>query len=519
MRAVIYARYSSANQRDESIEGQLRECNAYAQKRGYKVVNEYVDKAISATTDKRPSFQQMIRESERRGFDVVLCYKHDRFARNRYDAALYKAKLKANNVAIEYAAEVLPEGPDAIIIDSIMEGFAEYYSANLSQNVRRGLYDSALKRYTLGVRALGLKEGPDKRFALDENAPVVAQIYADYAAGRSAKSICEELNARGCRTARGAKFTKNSVALIIRNERYKGVYRYADIYDENGIPAIVSPELWEKANAMLQKHKEAPALSADEGGYILSGRLFCGECGATMTSGGGKSKTGRYYSYYSCNGRREKNGCKIHNIPKDYLEGRVLEILRGVCFSDAIIREYADRYVAWQEEQPEAETLSLMRKKLAQLERRIENAVALLVDMPESTAIREKLVETEKEKASLSEEIRRIESESVTFSRGHVIHFLKAFREGNYNSPEWSAEIVRELVRRCTVFDDGRIILELNFRPPYNGLCCDITSQSIEVTDEFVKSSIIKGSALPYSANSKTALYFVSGSLFAVAAG
>ena len=94
MTAVIYARYSSDNQREESIEGQIRECTAYAEKNGMTVVRHYIDRAISAKTDNRPQFQQMIKDSERKLFDIVLVWKLDRFARNRYDSARYKTQLK-----------------------------------------------------------------------------------------------------------------------------------------------------------------------------------------------------------------------------------------------------------------------------------------------------------------------------------------------------------------------------------------------------------------------------------------
>ena len=89
MTAVIYARYSSDNQREESIEGQIRECTAYAEKNGITIVKHYIDRAISAKTDNRPEFQQMIKDSDKKLFDIVLVWKLDRFARNRYDSARY----------------------------------------------------------------------------------------------------------------------------------------------------------------------------------------------------------------------------------------------------------------------------------------------------------------------------------------------------------------------------------------------------------------------------------------------
>ena len=145
MTAVIYARYSTDSQREESIEGQIRECTAYAEKNGFTVVKHYIDRAVSAKTDNRPQFQQMIKDSERGIFDVIIVWKLDRFARNRYDSARYKTQLKRNGVKLVSATEVISAGPEGIILESVLEGYAEYYSADLSEKVVRGMTENALK--------------------------------------------------------------------------------------------------------------------------------------------------------------------------------------------------------------------------------------------------------------------------------------------------------------------------------------------------------------------------------------
>jgi len=114
--AVFYARYSSSGQREESIEGQIRDCRAYAQQNGMSIIGEYVDKALTGRTDRRPDFQRMLRDCERGVFKAVICWKMDRFARNWYDSAMYKYKLKKNGVRIFYAKESIPDGPEGIIL-------------------------------------------------------------------------------------------------------------------------------------------------------------------------------------------------------------------------------------------------------------------------------------------------------------------------------------------------------------------------------------------------------------------
>lgn len=145
MKGVIYARYSSDNQREESIDGQIRDCRAYAERNGIEIVGTYIDRAYSARTDRRPDFQRMIRDSAKKNFDVVIVWKLDRFARNRFDSAKYKAALKKNDVKVISATEAISDDPVGILVEGMLEANAEYYSAELSQKVNRGLTENALK--------------------------------------------------------------------------------------------------------------------------------------------------------------------------------------------------------------------------------------------------------------------------------------------------------------------------------------------------------------------------------------
>lgn len=513
MNAVIYARFSSAGQREESIEGQVRECTAYALKNGYNIIETYIDRALSATTDRRPAFQQMIQDAEKHAFAVVLCYKHDRFARNRYDAAHYKARLKAHGVSLEYAAETVPEGPEGILIDSVMEGFAEYYSANLSQNVRRGQYDSALKRYTLGVKVFGLREGPDHRYEFDgENADAARRIFEDYAAGRSAKSICEELNARGFRTARGAKFSKNSINKIITNEKYKGVYKFGDIYDEHGVPAIVSPELWQQANEMAKMHAEAPARSMEEGGYLLTGKLFCGSCGSPMSAAAGTGRTGQRYEYYACNARRNGSGCHLHNVHKQETEDRVVDILKQLVFSNEMIYAYADYFMKWQEQQSGGIEATLIEQRLAVVEKKIENVTELLTKVP-SVALAAKLPELEKDRADLQIELERLHLQSTEFSRDDIVFFLKSFRREDVGGPGWRIYIINTFLQAAYIYEDGRICVKLNSVP---GVIAPTAEKEPAAPPDV---SSFDAAGLPKLRNLNTAVYFHDGSIFAHVAG
>ena len=205
MKAAIYARYSSDNQRDESIDAQVRAINEYANKSEITVVSIYIDEARSATSDNRPNFLKMMKDSEMRLFDLVLVHKLDRFSRNRYDSAFYKNLLKTNGVRVVSVLEQLDDSPESIILESVLEGMSEYFSKNLSREVMKGMKETALQcRHTGGIPPLGYDVNPDKTFSINTfEAKAVQLIFGMYAAGDGYSKIIDELNRLGYRTKRG----------------------------------------------------------------------------------------------------------------------------------------------------------------------------------------------------------------------------------------------------------------------------------------------------------------------------
>lgn len=137
MNGAIYARFSCDHQREESIEGQVRECREYAEKNGITIIEVYADRALTGKTDKRPRFQKMIKDSEKRLFEVVLVWKLDRFSRNRYDSATYKTKLKKNGVKVISAKEQISDSPEGIILESMLEGMAKLFCGSCSKDNKR----------------------------------------------------------------------------------------------------------------------------------------------------------------------------------------------------------------------------------------------------------------------------------------------------------------------------------------------------------------------------------------------
>jgi len=483
--AVIYARFSSSGQREESIEGQIRECKAFANRYDLNVIGEYCDHALTGTSDKRPEFQRMIRDSAKGQFSTVITWKNDRFARNRYDSAIYKAKLKQNGVRVLYAKESIPDGPEGIILESVMEGYAEYYSANLSQNVKRGLYDSAMKRKTLGQSAYGLRTAPDGRYELDPaTAPVVKRIFEEYAAGKPSVEICKGLNEDGFRTLRGVQFKKNSLRSILKNQKYCGIYHYADIIDENGIPPIVSKELFEKVQKMIQKHHEQPAAKKIDGGFLLSGKLFCGHCGEPMTGDGGTSKTGKVYSYYTCNNRRKKK-CNKERAPKDWIENIIVDRLAQIANDDNIIQEFADRFMVWQESEQKKTELHGLEIKLKQIENAIQNNMAVIDSGLVTDSIKSHLIELEAEKSVLQKSIAKEMIKEPILERDTVVYFLERFRNGDTSDIAWRIFLVDTFLKAAYLYDNGDLLLCLNF-----------SGSKSKITHKIAENAVVNGENL-----------------------
>lgn len=207
MVAVIYARYSDKSQTEESIEGQLKECYRYAEANGYTVIEEYVDRALTGTSDNRLRFQQMINDSFKKHFQYILVYQLDRFSRNRYYSAHYKNILKKNGVRVLSARENISEDASGILMESVLEGIAEYYSVELGQKIKRGMDLNGEKGYVTGGNiALGYKtqrinpadENSKKIFVIDEEtAPLVQRIFEMYADGIGVKQINRSAKCRG----------------------------------------------------------------------------------------------------------------------------------------------------------------------------------------------------------------------------------------------------------------------------------------------------------------------------------
>ena len=317
MTGIICARYSSDNQREESIDGQIRECKEFAEKNDIRIIDTYIDRALSAKTDNRPSFQQMIKESSKGLFDVIIVWKLDRFARNRYDSAHYKNILKKNGVKVISATEAISSGAEGILLESMLEGYAEYYSAEFAEKINRGLTENALKcKYNGGSVALGCVIDDEQHFQINPTlAPVVLNIFNDYLSGKTQKEIRDELNNKGLKNANGREFTINNISKILTNRRYIDNYIYKDVLIENGIPAIIPNDVFDKVQEMIVVNKRAPSRHKAVDDCLLTTKLYCGKCKAFMVGESGNAR-GKRYSYYKCVSTKRNKTCDKKAVKK-----------------------------------------------------------------------------------------------------------------------------------------------------------------------------------------------------------
>ena len=329
--AIAYYRYSSHAQNDASIEQQQEQARLYAEAHGYQIIKEYADRAISGTTADRPQYQLMLSERGIIKPAVLILWKTDRLGRDRTEIILAKKMIKEAGCQICYVAEAIPEDPStSSVIEAIIEAQAQWYSEQLSQNVSRGMSYSAKQGLYCGVKVFGYSHDENKKYVIDESkAPVVRRIFTDYADGKPLVEICRELNSQGIKTAQGKDFTLNSLRWILKNRSYIGEYHFAGVVIPKGMPAIVSEELFENAQKRFRQNAHKAKTPADEPAprYWLTGKLFCGHCGASMHGTAGTSKRGRRYYYYSCINHYKKKTCDLKDVSKDKLESLVISIL------------------------------------------------------------------------------------------------------------------------------------------------------------------------------------------------
>lgn len=455
MNVVIYARFSSHSQTEQSIEGQLKVCYEYAESHNYTVVGEYIDRAQSGKFDNRIDFQKMIADSDKHTFEGVLVYQLDRFARNRYDSAIYKAKLKKNGVRVLSAKENISDDASGILIEGVLESMAEYYSVELAQKINRGLALNAEKCLSNGSNpGLGFKVNKkDRTFYVDEEeAAIVREIYERYASGETKAEIVKDLQRRKIKTSIGNEFTYNSLSRILKNKRYIGVYLYKGVETPGGMPRILDDDLFYRVQEIMDRNKSAPSRTRGENEYLLTTKLFCGHCKEMMVGYGGTSKSGKQYHYYMCKKARKKK-CDKKIIGKDYIENRVVsECLKML--TDEKIRYIAKRVAEECNKSPDNISVRELKKAIKKADEAIENLWKGIEQGHAVDMLTERLHQRQAEKEELETQLTIENNKRICLSEAQILAFLDYVCEMPLDDFNKRRAIINIFVHSIYLYDD-----------------------------------------------------------------
>ena len=494
--AVIYARYSSHAQRDASIDQQLAVCRAFAARGGIDVVDVYTDRALTGTNDNRPGFRRMIADAQKGRWGYVVVYALDRFSRDRYDAATNKHKLRQAGVKVISATEPISDEPAGILMESMLEGWAEYYSRELSVKVRRGHADNAKKCMVNGALPLGYRRGADGRYEIvPEEAAVVREIFRRVAAGEALTRITDDLNARGLKTKTKKAWNNSSYNQMLTNIRYTGVYVYQDVRIPGGIPAIVTQAEFDAVQHAVA-HKRNPRRSAaadapisrrrNDGVYLLTGKLFCGDCKSPLVGVSGTARDGTLRHYYACKGRRDKSApsCALKNIRQGDIEYDIASAIRSKFLNPETIQAIAEASYDYQIQAAASPELPMLEQQLADTDRALKNIMAAIEQGIFTASTRDRLQELEAEKLDLSSRIAiaREHAEKLP-TKQEIAAALTYYATGDLQDPLYQEALIDAFLVRAYVYPDRYTI----YFSPDATTAVDVPASVFSATDSFKK--------------------------------
>ena len=457
--AVIYARFSCDKQREESIADQVRVCREEAERRGDSVVKVYSDSAMSGRSDHRPSFLSLIADAKKGVFERVYVYKLDRFARDRFDAAIYRRKLRDAGVELVSACEHVPNGPEGIILEGVLDAVNEWYSATISQNVKRGMDGNALEYKTNGVNVYGFRTGADGRYEEDPvEAQVVRRIFDEVARGKTLQGICDSLNADGIRTRNGARWRKASITRMVWSDKYLGVYQWGSVVAPGGMPRIVDESTVISARAARSSRGFSKGSTYT---YPLSGLLYT-EDGHTISGTFGTGKSGRRYHYYRC-------AATGQTWSQQELDDRVFDELARATCAPGFCEVAADLAMEGQSEAmaDQIAEMEALRKRVGSIDHEYRGIIDLAAKIGADQAVLDKISAIREEKAQVEARLAEIEASSDIIERDMVVYWIeKMLEEKNI------AALARSFASRITLTKDGlvRAAFNANYQVG-NGVC------------------------------------------------
>lgn len=520
-KAVIYARYSSDSQTEQSIEGQLRVCQEYAMNQGVLIVDTYIDRAMTGTNDNRAAFQKMLKDSSRKQWQYVIVYKLDRFSRNKFESVIHKKTLRDNGVTILSAMENLTDSPEGRMMETVLEGFNQYFSEELTQKVNRGLKESWRKGNATGGQQIFGYDVVDKKYVINEyESAIVKEAFTKYSQGYKAVAIAQIFKECGYRRKNGMLVDHKYLYFILHNKRYTGVVEHqGEIYDKI-FPRIISDELWNVVNAINEENKLAPSRKKEIFDYILSGKLICGECKHKMGGESGTSHTGDIHYYYICLSRRKKRAkCTTKAVLKQWLEDIVINATVKMLESTAAIHNVAQEIFNLHTKQvADNSALKLIEQKRKEAVKAQNNMIKAIEQGIITEATKSRLTELETLISQYDFDIAKEKARNYTFLTVEQIEmFLSRFVFENPSDMKVRKLIVNTFIREVILYPD-RVVITYNFtdNPEHIKFTKEHvvkTEKEIETADKTVfsslKGSYIYGSAAPKGETKTVSSFFV----------
>ena len=496
--AVIYARYSCDNQTEQSIEGQLRVCQDYAKAHDITVIDTYIDRAMTGTNDNRAAFQKMLMDSAKKQWQYILVYKLDRFSRNKIESVIHKKTLRDNGVQILSAMENITDTPEGRMMETILEGFNQYFSEELTQKVNRGLKESWRKGNCTGGRVLFGYDVVDKKYVVNEyESRIVHEAFTKYSQGYRVETIADEFKQKGYRRKNGKLVSTDFLYWTLHNRRYTGVVEHQGEVYTNIFPRIISDELWEKVYAITEENKHAPSRKKEIWGYILSGKLICGDCKHKMAGISGTSQSGATHYYYVCLSRRRKRAeCHQPAAPKKWLEDIVINTTVKMLQSSKTIHWIAEGIFALhQKEVTDNTALKLLEKKRSDTEKARNNIVRAIEQGIITESTKNRLTELEAEIDQCDGEIAKEKARSFTFLTVEQIElFLNRYVIDDASNLEIRKLIVNTLIREVILYLD-EIVITYNFTDRTEHI--KFSKEHVRKTEEQIATATLVGSFSP----------------------
>ena len=467
---VIYARFSSHGQNEQSIEAQVHICKEYAENKGLEVVNLYTDKARTGTNDARPAFQKMISDAQLGTFQYIIVYMFDRFARNRRDSILYKEMLKEKyGIKVISALEPIAEDEGGEFYEMFLDWNAEKYSKRLSKRVKDGLDISVangtycggymIYGYRLELEPVPGKQGKFiKRIVPDEEeAKVMKYVFEQYDKGVGKKEIAQALNEQGYRF-KGKPITGKTFDHYLTNPKYTGEFYFGERLCTNMYPAIIDKDTFARVQQRLSANRYV--LGGKETAkepYLLTGKIFCGHCGSEMVAGGGKSKTGKKYYYYECK-QKKKKLCTKKLEHKDTIEKAVVSNVMLFLSDEVNLQTITRDVMKYYESRTDEKELKSIRKRIADIHEKA-NAAAMAFIEAKSSLLKQQIEIQMQEYEVLLNDLEKLKTK-LTLERGHrlteqdIASFINLILQGDVNDLEFRRRLIDNLVYKVYVCDD-----------------------------------------------------------------